>query len=485
MKKPNIVFILTDDQSYWALHRETPSIISPCLDKLSEEGAYFSNFFCACPVCSPARASILTGLMPSAHGVQDWLISGNVNVSDMPKFVQERAPIKQNESVSIDFLEGIETYTDVLADNGYNIALSGKWHLGDTLKPRKGYIYWNSILRGGCSYFSYDILSEGKITPHTGYLTDLITDNAIDFVEKYDKGEPFYLGVHYTAPHTPWDKLEHKSELWELYNDADYSDIPNEKIHKDQVLHKYIGDTDEKRREWLTGYFASITGIDKSVQRILDCLKSKGILEDTIIIFTGDNGNNLGQHGVWGKGNGTYPQNMYEESIKVPCIMYNKKQIANTEVNSLCSHVDIFPTILELAGIERAQKESMWGESLLKVIQNQSKRNHIAVFDEYGAVRMIRNERFKYIKNYNNKEEFFFDLENDNKERLNKIDEVEFAEIISKMRDEMEKDFEKYTLNGKDGRLFQNVGVGQKALVNDVNQSNAFATNLKMYYEGK
>ncbi|MEG1519891.1 MAG: sulfatase-like hydrolase/transferase, partial [Clostridia bacterium] len=358
-------------------------------------------------------------------------------------------------------------------------------HLGDTLKTRKGYVYWNTILRGGCSYFSYDIAHKGEITPHTEYLTDLITDNAIEFIDGYNDEKPFYLAVHYTAPHTPWDRSEHKEELWNLYSDADYSCVPNEKIHKDQIVHKYIGDTDEKRREWLTGYFASITGVDQSLQKIIDALNAKGILDDTVIIFTGDNGNNLGQHGVWGKGNGTYPQNMYEESIKVPFMMYNKKIIKPQEVTQLCSHVDIFPTILDLAGVEFNPSENMWGESLMKVTNNQVERNHVVVYDEYGAVRMVRNERYKFIKNYKTNEETFFDLEVDKTETTNVVGIKKYAEIVDSMRAEMEADFEKYTVKNSDARVFNNKGAGQKSKVDISSNAEAFIQDLKMYYEKK
>ncbi|MEG1805843.1 MAG: sulfatase-like hydrolase/transferase, partial [Clostridia bacterium] len=297
--------------------------------------------------------------------------------------------------------------------------------------------------------------------------------------------KPFYLAVHYTAPHTPWDRSEHKEELWNLYSDADYSCVPNEKIHKDQIVHKYIGDTDEKRREWLTGYFASITGVDQSLQKIIDALNAKGILDDTVIIFTGDNGNNLGQHGVWGKGNGTYPQNMYEESIKVPFMMYNKKIIKPQEVTQLCSHVDIFPTILDLAGIEFNPSENMWGESLLKVTNNQVERNHVVVYDEYGAVRMVRNERYKFIKNYKTNEETFFDLEVDKTETTNVVGIKKYAEIVDSMRAEMEADFEKYTVKNSDARVFNNKGAGQKSKVDISSNAEAFIQDLKMYYEKK
>lgn len=485
MKKPNFVFILTDDQSYWALGKETNCIISPTLDRLAKDGADFNNFFCACPVCSPARASILTGLMPSSHGVQDWIISGNVDIDKMPKNAKARPKFINNEKYKQDYLEGIETYTDILAENGYNIALSGKWHIGDTLKKRKGYVYWNTILRGGCSYKSYELYHNGEITTHTKYITDKITDNAIDFIKKYEDEKPFYLGVHYTAPHTPWDEEEHKEDLWKLYENADYSKIKNASIHKNEILHKYIGDTEEKRREWLTGYFSAITGVDNSIDRLIEVLKDKGEWENTVLVFTGDNGNCLGQHGVWGKGNGTYPQNMYEESIKVPFIMFNKKIIRNCKVDSLCSHVDIFPTILDIAGIDAKLNKDQWGKSLIKILDGNEERNHIVVFDEYGSVRMLRNERFKFVKNYNNGEELFFDLINDQGEEINEINNIQFKEEILSMREKLETNFDNFTRNGLDARINNNFGTGQIKMVDCKKDVTAFEKKPILYRDDK
>ena len=125
MDKPNVLFLLSDDQSYFAQHRECPEILTPNLDALADSGVYFSRCFCASPVCSPARASILTGTMPSNHGIHDWLIDGSVDPKTLPSFSSSRPPIRDNETQAIDLLEGLTTYTDILAQAGYDIALSG------------------------------------------------------------------------------------------------------------------------------------------------------------------------------------------------------------------------------------------------------------------------------------------------------------------------------------------------------------------------
>lgn len=222
----NVIFILSDDQSYFAQHRECADVITPALDSLASSGCYFERCFCASPVCSPARASILTGTMSSYHSIHDWIVSSSVNFADLPAFSRDRGPIRSNESVAVDYLEGITAYMDLLAGHGYDIALSGKWHLGDTMKKRKGYTYWNTILRGGCRYRAYNMYHDEAVTAHTDYLTDRIADNAIDYLRRSRTGRHFYLGVHFTAPHNAVGPVGAPPEVWDLYEGADFKGIP-------------------------------------------------------------------------------------------------------------------------------------------------------------------------------------------------------------------------------------------------------------------
>ena len=136
--KKNIVLILSDDQGAWAMHcAGNEDLITPNLDRLAKMGARFTNFFCASPVCSPARASIMTGEMPSSHGVLDWLSGGNMNTKDYP-YMKDHEHF-QTEDQAIDYLEGHDTYVKHLSQAGYHCALSGKWHLGDSVHPKEGF----------------------------------------------------------------------------------------------------------------------------------------------------------------------------------------------------------------------------------------------------------------------------------------------------------------------------------------------------------
>ena len=222
--QPNIVFILTDDQGAWAMGCAGNSEIqTPNLDAIGAQGMRFAQLFLCIPVCSPARASLLTGRMPSAHGVHDWIRRGNLNaVPEMPGFA--------GDDCAIEYLKGMRAYTETLAENGYLCGISGKWHLGDSLHPQKGLSYWNVFPYGGSShYFDPLMFHDGQVEIVPGYLTDVITGGAIRFLDEAASAhKPFYLSVHYTAPHSPWEKGQHPEELTALYDDCAFETCPDE-----------------------------------------------------------------------------------------------------------------------------------------------------------------------------------------------------------------------------------------------------------------
>ncbi|KPJ54408.1 MAG: sulfatase, partial [Planctomycetes bacterium DG_58] len=171
--RPNVVFILTDDQGPWAAHVcGNEEIRTPNLDRLAGEGVRFENFFCTSPVCSPARASLMTGRIPSQHGVHDWISRGS-----MPPDPQA-------------YLEGQTCFTDVLAANGYVCGLSGKWHLGDSMRPQHGFTHWFCMPTGGSQYNDATMIRDGKPVTCPGYLTDVITDDALGFIDA-NRDRPF------------------------------------------------------------------------------------------------------------------------------------------------------------------------------------------------------------------------------------------------------------------------------------------------------
>lgn len=373
-KKPNIIFILTDDQGAWAMRcAGNTDIQTPNLDYLAQKGLRFENFFCASPVCSPARASILTGCIPSQHGVHDWIRSGNLDKTKLGD--KKDDPYYKNEDKPIQYLEGLRTYTDILNENGYTCALAGKWHLGDSIEPQHGFSKWFTIGRGGCFYYKADIVEDGKIYYEDRYVTDVITDKAVAYIDELaGKEEPYYISVHYTAPHDPWDENQHPKEFVELYRDCAFLATPNEPIHPNQIPGAAQG-VGEGRKNLLRGYYAG-------VGRIIEKLKEKDEFENTIIIFTSDNGMNMGHHGIWGKGNGTFPFNMYDTAVKVPFIVSYPKGIKGDRVClDMVSHYDFIHTLVDCLNIDEQLGEDLPGRSFKKkFIRRKSRRTKCCDF---------------------------------------------------------------------------------------------------------
>ncbi len=464
-KKPNIVFILSDDQGPWAMHcAGTTDLITPNLDQLAKTGMRFDNFYCSSPVCSPARASILTGKMPSAHGILDWLAGGNVETEQYPYMKQQGHPHFTKPDHAINYLEGQRTYVQELAEAGYWCALSGKWHAGNSAQVSPGFAGWFTIAAGGCHYYQADTVEDGVFTYEHRYITDVITDRAIRFLDTRPKDQPFYLSVHYTAPHDPWDEEDHPKEYLDLYRDCEFDSVPNEPVHPWEIATWITGDTPEKRKANLRGYFAAITAMDAGIGRIMHYLEKENLLDDTIVVFTADNGMNLGQHGVWGKGNGTYPPNMYDSSVKVPFIIRMPgMQRAGVVSHRVAKHCDIYPTMMDIAGLKPELSEKQPGRSLLPFLNGEETDENGDVFicDEYGFVRMYRTAQFKLVRRYIGHQDEFYDMQNDPDERVNLIDSAEHQEIIASMTEKLESWFDQHSVEKFSGKMLPVTGSGQ------------------------
>jgi choline-sulfatase len=463
-KKPNIVFILSDDQGAWAMGcAGNEEIRTPNLDKLAKKGIRFENFFCTSPVCSPARASILTGCIPSAHGVHDWIRSGNVSVGSLSQEVLDSGLFK-DERKPIQYLADQATYTEVLAQNGYMCGLSGKWHLGDSITPQKGFSHWFTIARGGCKYYWPDIVRDGKVVIENNYLTNLITEDALQFLDRQkDSNVPFYLSVHYTAPHSPWGREHHPAHIYDSYADCAFKSVPDEPIHPWQIATCPRG-SGEERKALLQGYYAAVTAMDIGIGMIIDKLDEMCIRENTLIVFMSDNGMNMGHHGIWGKGNGTFPLNMYDTSVKVPAIISRPGSVPENVVNyDLLSQYDIMPTFLDYLDYTFPVKEKLPGISFAPLLRGEcfKERENVVVFDEYGPVRMVRTKEWKYIHRYPYGPNELYNLVEDPDERVNLINEEGKYQRIKELKGILDAWFYKYSNPKFDGAKEAVTGFGQ------------------------
>lgn len=460
--RPNIVFVLADDLGAWALRcTGNDEIHTPSIDALAAEGARCENFFCASPVCSPARASIITGRIPSQHGVHDWIRSGNVDMQGANSEIKAMFP---DERTTIEYLAGQTTYTELLAKAGYSCALSGKWHLGNSQVPQQGFERWFTIARGACSYKKPDIVVDGNVRIGDGYVTNFITDKALTFMEELSQEKaPFYLGVHYTAPHSPWERTDHLEECVSMYDNCPFNSVPDLPPHPSQIETCPHGEG-ERRKELLRGYYGAITAMDTGVGQLMQKIDELGIKEETLVIFMSDNGMNMGHHGVWGKGNATNPLNVFDTSIKIPAIFRQPGVIPRGEIiHDLLSQYDVFPTLLDYVALGIPAQPQLPGISfapLLKRMKDWS-RQEVVIYDEYGPVRMIRTSDWKYVHRYPFGPHELYDLKNDPEEKVNRVDDESCTQIRDDLGQRLGEWYAKYVNPDFDGVYAPVTGFGQ------------------------
>jgi arylsulfatase A-like enzyme len=454
-QRPNVLFLLTDDQGYWALGcAGNDEIRTPNLDRLGAQGTRLANFFCASPVCSPARASVLTGRIPSQHGVHDFLHWG--------KTVPEASRVEETA-----FLAGQPTYTELLAGAGYHCAISGKWHLGYSMEPQAGFAQWRVLPSGGCGYFEPALVEDGRLVSHAGsYASDLFTDNALSMLGgQLASDTPFCMHVHYTAPHSPWERKHHPEELWDDYfNNCPFESVPDPgRAHPDSSNTDFF-QSPGKRRAKLAGYYAAVTAMDANVGRLLDWLEENDLRQSTLVVFMSDNGMNMGHHGICGKGNGTWPQNMYETSVKVPALVSQPGRVAQGAVDDhLLSQYDWLPTALDYLGVDVEVPEGLPGRSFAPLLRGESldEDREVVVMDEYGPVRMIRTREWKLVCRYPAGRHELYHVAVDPFEQTNLHDVRGHSEIVSELRGRLENWFGRYVDPRIDGAKLPVTGRGQ------------------------
>jgi arylsulfatase A-like enzyme len=298
-----------------------------------------------------------------------------------------------------------------------------------------------------------------------GYVTDVIADDAISFIEESTaRGEPFYAGVHFTAPHSPWLDGEHPRELVDLYRDSPFSSCPQEPHHPEAVLRM----SPEDARACLGGYFAAVTGMDRAIGRIIRRLDELDVRENTLVCFLSDNGFNCGHHGIWGKGNGTLTLNVYDTSVKVPALFSMPGTVSAGVVRSeLVSGYDFMPTLLTFLGLPVPAGLHLPGRSVAGLLRDpaperhESGRDDVVVFDEYGPVRMIRTREWKYVHRYPYGEHELYDLENDPGETTNRYGDPGAIGVARELKARLDEWFYTYADPAMDGIREPVCGNGQ------------------------
>ena len=434
--QPNILLFVTDDHGQWACGPYgNRQVRTPNLDRLAAGGAVMENAFTPTPVCSPARASLLTGLTPSQHGIHDYIAMS----------FDRRA-----------WLAEVETLPQLMQQAGYRTGLAGKWHLGNEDRPAPGFESWFSVgsayplLHGG----TRDYCAQGKMASLGGYTVDVIADRAAAFLRALD-GRPFFLLVGLTATHSPWDG--HPRRLVDLYAGADFIDIPKGESYcfGEQALESLSVERRREREAWAE-YYAAVSHVDENVGRLLDIVEETGQRDNTLVIYSSDHGLNCGHHGVWGKGNATVPLNMLEESIRVPLILsWPGVVAAGVRRDALVDHLDLFQTLAAAAGADVPATGDYAGESMMELLcDGGAGESWRAVqFGEYGTMRMALTREHKLVRRHADGPHELFDLAADPRERRNLINDAGYRSVAAHLTGLIECYFDRYSSAGKSGLL--------------------------------
>lgn len=358
-KPPNFVFILVDDLRWDALGStglawsKTPNI-----DRIGREGMTFRNAFVTTPLCSPSRASYMTGQYAHKHGVV-----GNTPAGE---------PLSHK----------LTTFPKLLQNAGHETAYVGKWHMGMDDSPRPGFNRWVSF-KGQGRYENPPMNIDGKQVEDTGYMTDLLSKHAAEFIEA-KRSKPFCLCVAHKAVHGPFTPAERHKDWFA-------NDTPPPRANREGPQ--------ERHQEIARNQMRCLAAIDDGVGRIREALEKSGELDNTVFVFTSDNGYFWGEHGFGDK------RWAYDESLRIPLLVrYPALVRAGSKSDSLVLNIDIAPTFLHLAGVE--VPKSMDGRSLKEPLRGNRRTWRTSFLAEYfketnfprvPTWRAMREARHKYV----------------------------------------------------------------------------------------
>lgn len=461
-KRPNILFIFTDDHASHAMSCYGSKINkTPNLDRISNEGMRFENCFCTNSICGPSRAVILTGKHSHLNGFRDNRSRFDGSQQTFPKLLQKA---------------------------GYETAVVGKWHL--RTEPT-GFDYWR-ILNGQGPYYNPRIKQEGTQVKHIGYTTDIITDIALDYLKvQRDKEKPFVLMYQHKAPHRNWQPgpnyfslyddvtIPEPDNLFDDYsgrgtaartqdmtiektlNDADLKFVPPKNLTPEQLKmwHAAYDPKNEafrkanlkgkelvrwKYQRYIKDYLRCIASVDDNVGRVLDYLDESGLAENTVVIYSSDQGFYLGDHGWFDK------RFMYEESYRMPLVVRWPGNTKPGSVNGdLVSNLDFAETFLDMAGVEIP--DDMQGESIVPLLKGNTptdwRKSLYYHYYEFHAKRRvahnvrrhygIRTKQHKLIHFYNLDEWELYDLKRDPREMQSVYDDRQYRPLVLRLKTEL------------------------------------------------
>jgi arylsulfatase A-like enzyme len=427
--RPNILFIMSDDHASHAMGCYSSRINeTPHLDRIADGGMRFDNCFCTNSICTPSRATILTGTYNHVNGATTLA-----------------TPLDNR----------LQTYPKLLRSSGYQTAVVGKWHLGQGPRHEPtGFDFWQ-VLPGQGLYHDPEMIDPHGRRVFRGYVTDLITDMSLAWLRKRDRSRPFCLMCHHKAPHRPWEPDEKHAHMY------DDMDIPEPETFDDDYrtrasVPEGLIEAEEKRwkyQRYIKDYLRVVASIDDNVGRLLDYLDEEGLAENTLVIYTSDQGFFLGDHGWYDK------RFMYEESLRMPFVVRYPREIQPGTINKdIILNVDFAPLFLDLAGVDvpdafqgrsfrpllQGHRPADWRQSLY--YRYWMHKAHHNVYAHYG----VRTLRYKLIYYYADAlgqlgaidetyepEWELFDLQEDPYELNSVYDDPRYADVVRELKDEL------------------------------------------------
>ena len=446
-KRPNIVFIMSDDHASHAISCYGSKINkTPNLDRLASQGMRFNNCFCTNSICGPSRAVILTGKYSHING------------------------FKSNQNI---FNNKQENFAKILKRNGYQTAMIGKWHLGS---DPTGFDHYKILTAEGGqgTYFDPEFKEDGKHVQNKGYVTDIITDDCINWIKNSDKDRPFCLMYQNKAPHRHWLPDEKHAHMYEDVDipvpptfDDDFSTRSAALHEQEMTVDKHFIDKDLKAeppknlspkelKKWkyhryIKEYLRCIASVDDNIGRFLDFLDKQGIADNTIVVYTSDQGFLLGDHGLYDK------RFMYEETLRMPLIIRYPKEIKPKSVNNdIVLNLDFAQTFLDFAHLPIPS--DMQGRSLRPLLKGKTPSDwrksmyyHYYMYPGWHMVKRhygVRTDRYKLIHFYYDIDAWeLYDLKKDPHELNNVYSDPAYAEIVTELKKEIKKLQKQYNEN--------------------------------------
>lgn len=419
-KKTNLISIVTDDQGRWGVGAYgNKEVKTPNMDRLAREGALFVNAFTATPVCSPSRASFMTGRYGTQVKITDYI-----------------APVEASVGLPPEAL----TWPQVLQQAGYFTGLIGKWHLGmqpENHPTKRGFHHFFGFTGGGTSPMNPTLEKNGKEQKIQGYGADLLTDDALEFVKK-NRDQPFALCLHFREPHLPYGPVPQQDS--DLFKDLD------------PTVPQAPGADIAKVKQWTRDYYASIHSVDRNLGRLFALLDELGLTENTIILFTSDHGYMLGHHGLHTKGNGFWiaggvngPKrpNLFDMSIRVPLLVRWPRVVRpGTRVEEMVSNIDTFTSVLGMLSVSLPEKYKQEGMDFSPVLRGQKVAWRDAVMVQYDLhnsglafMRGIRTSRYNLVRHHLcNMMDELYDHETDPGETKNLYSQPQFREVRDQLQ---------------------------------------------------